>query len=156
MVIPPYAVHTDQEIKGFFGPFRFLSNFYPCQNGVFFEGLWFPTSEQAYQASKIESQFRSNFVNISAGQSKHKWKEYPLIYTEEEWNAIKADVMSNIVFDKFFRNGDLRKQLLDTHGKYLEETNNWGDNFFGTIAYFGGKNHLGRILMKVRDFWRVV
>ena len=61
--------------------------------------------------------------------------------------------MSSIVFEKFYRNKELRKKLLETGDRYLEETNWWGDDFWGGCNG-EGRNELGKILMKVRDFWK--
>ena len=61
--------------------------------------------------------------------------------------------MSSIVFEKFYRNKELRKKLLETGDRYLEETNWWGDDFWG-VCNGEGRNELGKILMKVRDFWK--
>ncbi len=62
--------------------------------------------------------------------------------------------MSSIVFDKFCRSFYLRNRLLETGDKYLEETNHWSDSYWGVDIKKGGKNNLGKILMKVRDFWK--
>jgi predicted NAD-dependent protein-ADP-ribosyltransferase YbiA (DUF1768 family) len=45
------AVHDDKNVKGFFGNFRFLSNFHVC--AIEYEGLIYPSTENAYQASKV-------------------------------------------------------------------------------------------------------
>ena len=44
----------------------------------------------------------------------------------------------------------LREKLLATGDAYLEEGNNWGDTIWGTVNG-RGQNHLGRLLMEVRD-----
>lgn len=61
--------------------------------------------------------------------------------------------MSVILFDKFYRNPNLRQQLIKTDNKFLEETNHWGDQFWGVDIKKGGQNNLGKILMKIREFW---
>ena len=46
---------------------------------------------------------------------------------------------------------DLKQQLLATGELVLEEGNIWGDTFWGVDAQTReGRNHLGRILMRVR------
>jgi predicted NAD-dependent protein-ADP-ribosyltransferase YbiA (DUF1768 family) len=44
----------------------------------------------------------------------------------------------------------LRSKLLATDDAYLEETNGWFDRFWG-VCLGTGHNHLGKILMKVRQ-----
>ena len=66
--------------------------------------------------------------------------------------------MKGIVFDKFYRTYNIRNLLLETKDKYLEETNHWHDNFYGTCickkCNNQGQNNLGKILMKIREFWK--
>jgi hypothetical protein len=50
--IPYYAIHKDGMIAGFFGAFRFLSNFYPLENGVCLDEVYYSSVEHAYQAAK--------------------------------------------------------------------------------------------------------
>jgi len=148
-----YTVHDDQNIKGFFGDYRWLSNFHKCR--VFFEGWLYPSAENAYQSSKVDVDYRPIFCKIEPNESKKEWKKHPRIDdSKEEWDERKYDVMSVIVFDKFYRNKDLRKKLLDTGSKYLEETNHWKDQFWGVDINLGGTNHLGKILMKIRTYWK--
>jgi ribA/ribD-fused uncharacterized protein len=148
-----YAVHDEKNIKGFFGDYRWLSNFHPCT--IHFERLVYPSSENAYQAAKLEQGHRAVLAECTPAQSKKEWKKHPLLdNSPEEWNARKYDVMAVILFDKFYRDKGLRQKLLDTGDKYLEETNHWKDQDWGVDVKLGGKNMLGKILMKIRDFWR--
>lgn len=62
---------------------------------------------------------------------------------------MKLDVMEACVRDKFTRNADLRRRLLETGDAELVEGNTWGDRFWG-VCDGEGENHLGRVLIKVR------
>ena len=57
--------------------------------------------------------------------------------------------MHTIVLSKFFKNVDLRYMLIGTGNMYIEETNNWGDTYWG-VCNGVGKNVLGKLLMRVR------
>ena len=48
---------------------------------------------------------------------------------------------------------DLAQKLIATGNAYLEEGNQWGDKFWGTVNGTG-ENMLGKILMKERDILR--
>ena len=61
----------------------------------------------------------------------------------------KRLTLINAVTAKFTQNSELAKKLLETDNKYLEETNNWGDRFWGVVDGIG-KNMLGHVLMEVR------
>jgi ribA/ribD-fused uncharacterized protein len=135
-------------IKGFDGENRFLSNFI---GSVHFEGSWYPSAESAYQAAKVvDPRERKPFQSMSAGSAK---KHGSKIEIRKDWDKVKIEVMSAIVFDKFYLNKDLRKKLIDTGDKYIEETNSWGDTFWG-VCDGKGENNLGKILMKIREFWK--
>jgi ribA/ribD-fused uncharacterized protein len=151
------AIHDETSVKGFFGDdYRFLSNFY--DSPVYYDGLLYRSSECAYQAAKLLPHYRPSLQSVSSSVSKRMWKSFgeDSLYDNcaEEWDERKYDVMSVIVFDKFYRNKILRKKLLDTGCKYLEETNWWNDQVYGVDIKNGGKNWLGTILMKTREYWK--
>lgn len=144
-----YAVHNEREIKGFFGDYRFLSNFCVCD--VEFEGQLYRSSEAAFQAAKtLDWHQRKAFETMTPGQAKKAGRKLML---RNDWESRKVEIMTIIVVDKFYRNLDLRKRLVDTDPAYLEETNHWNDRFWGVDYIEGGENHLGKILEKVRNLW---
>ena len=147
------VVHDDKNIKGFFGDYRFLSNFEEAN--IWYEGIMYKNSENAYQAQKIAPYRRGEFSLMSPKVSKFAWKKYPKAdISDEHWNARKYDVMLAVNFDKYYRNIELRKKLLDTNDKYIEETNWWKDTFWGVDYKTGqGENNLGKILMKIRNMF---
>lgn len=150
ITVPHYAIHKDGEIRGFFGPFRFLSNFYILSNGVGFEELCYPSVEHAYQAAKWPRHQRSQFLDVTAAQAKRLGKEAPALNVKK-WNKNKAELMRCLVYQKFDQNVPLRKLLVDMDGYVLDERNSWGDVYWGTNIQGEGENVLGKILMGVRD-----
>jgi ribA/ribD-fused uncharacterized protein len=150
VTVPYYTIHKDGLISGFFGDYRFLSNFYPLENGVFLSELCFPSVENAYQAAKWPERERTRFINISAGESKKLGKQAPN-FNGAKWNKKKYDIMAELVRQKFANNNILKKKLLLTDGFILEEMNSWGDMFWGVNINRFGENNLGKILMNIRD-----
>lgn len=158
------AVHDDNKVKGFFGPYLWLSNFHLCE--VQYEGLLYPSSEHAYMAAKsTDSNIRRKFIinppiegydgltllhgkTLSPSDAR---KLGQTIKLRDNWEEIKYDTMLEVVFNKFLRNKDIRQKLIETGDKYLEETCYWKDTYWGVDYKLGGKNNLGRILMKVRE-----
>jgi len=138
------SIHNDKEIKGFFCEYRWLSNFWPCQ--IQYDGDIYPSTEHAYQAAKLPKDKRSPFFNCTAAESKALGKKCALPHG---WNDVKESIMSLILFNKFNNNEDLKKKLLATGDKYLEETNWWGDCEWG-VCKGVGKNKLGKMLMGIR------
>ncbi len=150
------AVHDENNVKGFFGDFRWCSNFHMCD--VYFEGNLYPSSEHAYMASKLENPVdRKPFIKIPDSGNKH-WglscsdarKLGQTVELRPDWDTVKYDYMLRIVFEKFAANPDLKELLLATGNKYLEETNSWRDSYWGVDYQFGGSNNLGKILTKIR------
>lgn len=150
VTVPYYAIHKDGLISGFFGPYRFLSNFYPLENGVFLSELCFPSVEHAYQAAKWPEHEYHRFINVTAGESKKLGKQAPN-FNGAKWNKKKYDIMAELVRQKFANNRILKQKLLLTDGFILEEMNNWGDMFWGVNINRFGENKLGKILMNIRD-----
>ena len=83
------------------------------------------------------------------------WKEPEtgrLVPLRPDWEAVKVGIMEEIVRAKFIQHPELAARLLATGDKVLVEGNHWGDTFWGVDTRTGqGHNHLGRILMKVRE-----
>lgn len=157
--IPEYAIHTDKRICGFFGTFRWLSNFFPCK--VHFEGLDYPCLENAYQAAKWpatgrhlwegnKTASREVFTMVSAAEAKKMGRKAPGLNVKE-WDEKKYNIMALLVLQKFLMNQTLKEMLLATDDAYLEETNHWSDRYWGVDEDGVGENNLGRILMGVRE-----
>ena len=58
--------------------------------------------------------------------------------------------MRDVLWAKFSQNADLAARLVATDHRYLEETNWWGDTYWGFFQG-AGQNVLGRLLMETRD-----
>jgi ribA/ribD-fused uncharacterized protein len=136
-------------IKEFQGNNRFLSNFYPAP--VKYEGKIYPTSEHAYQAAKcLLPKDKDRIAKaFSAGEAKRLGKFVSRI---PDWDAKKLSIMKDIVTCKFRQNPLLARTLLATGDTILEEGNRWRDTYWGIDIHTGeGENHLGKILMQVRE-----
>jgi hypothetical protein len=135
----------ENSIKGFQEEYRWLSNFWPC--AIVYEGLGYPSSEAAYQAAKLENpEHRVRFTTMTPSQAKRAGKT---VKYRPDWDDVRLQVMYDICSYKFRNNPELRQNLLDTDEKYIEETNDWGDRYWG-VCRGSGQNHLGKILMRIR------
>ena len=132
-------------IMGFKSRYRFLSNFYPVD--IEYEGILYPSVEHAYQAAKTTDINEKLIISklSTALEAKHHGYKTQL---KENWDDIKIDIMFELLKLKF-QNDELKMQLIQTKDKYIEETNTWGDKFWGVCGTIG-HNHLGQLLMKVR------
>lgn len=136
-----------KEIKGFHGEYRWLSNFWPAE--VVLVNDSFPTAEHAYQASKcyLPGDYLLILMAKTPGEAKKLGRKVKI---RDDWESIKLQIMESVVRYKFTKNKDLGKKLVETGDAYIEETNNWGDCYYG-VCNGKGENHLGKILMKVRS-----
>lgn len=136
------------KIDHFRGEYAFLSNFWEAP--VLYQDLIYGSNEAAFQAQKCRTQYEKYaFTEMRPARAK---KEGRMVDLRSDWEAVKVTVMEEIVRAKFTQNEDLKWRLLATGDACLEEGNTWHDTFWGVDARTGeGLNHLGRILMKVRD-----
>lgn len=154
-------------IVQFRGPYRFLSNFHECE--IDHLGWVFSSTEAAYQASKREDdpEFIAKLVGMRPKDAMHYGRSLPI--TTPNWHeSVKFDVMKSLCLQKFTRHEKLKKCLLVTGDANLEEGNTWGDKLWGTDlndklhplvtevvgTIYNGDNHLGKILMEVRQIVR--
>jgi ribA/ribD-fused uncharacterized protein len=145
-VLFPGAVHDDHTIGGFVAEYRWLSNFWPTK--LEYDGITYYSSEAAYQAAKFTRVDRYRFACCSAGSAKRLAHE--LGWDPIEWNERKVQVMTDVLYAKFTQNLELKDKLVLTGKKYLEETNYWGDTFWG-VCKDEGTNQLGILLMELRE-----
>ena len=137
----------------------FLSNFYRCS--FHFKGQSYTCSEQAYQGVKAKI-YRDEqaFTEIKNTDSPALMKRIGgQVQTCEHWERVKLQVMEDILTAKFSQIKELYYSLLNTRPLELIEATL--DNFWGAGAILGsialeegcwvGQNHLGKILMKVRN-----
>lgn len=134
-------------IDSFTGDHRFLSNFYPCS--IKFDGNWYESVEHSYQAAKtLDKSDRAKFrKGIKAFEAKRLGKKVKL---RSDWEKVKFKIMEELIQFKFSTDNDLKKRLLETGQEELIEGNDWGDTIWGKCNG-KGQNHLGKILMKVRN-----
>ena len=144
-------------INSFKGKYFFLSNYYPSPVSEKFKDgtiITYPTVEHAFQATKTKDiSLRKQIANCATPKdAKHMGRHISL---RKDWNDIKIQVMITYLRIKF-SNPELKQKLINTGNDYLEEGNNWHDNLYGNCYCekckdINGQNHLGRMLMQVRE-----
>lgn len=133
-------------IDSFDGEYFFLSNFSPIL--VVFDGRVCRTSESAFQMMKtLDPKLRDKIANANPSEAKRLGRRVKL---REDWEEVKDKIMYEIVLSKFSNYESLKKQLLDTGDAILIEGNTWNDTYWG-VCNGVGENHLGQILMRVRE-----
>ena len=155
------TVAINDGITAFSGAASPLSNFHPATFQV--DGNFFSTSEQYFQYHKAKlnndmESARKILSESSPAKCKQTGDKVKIINTElwDERDSLK--VMYDGCIAKFTQNKNLRSFLLSTKSAQLVEGRN--DKFWGagkwidelqTNVTWEGSNHLGKILMRVRD-----
>lgn len=133
-----------QKILGFNGEYRWLSNFYPVK--ISYEGDLYPSVEHAYVAAKTTNPNQRRLIpNMTAGYAKKYGRQ---IQIRDDWDVVKSDIMFGLLAEKFSQKKFI-ELLLSTNNMYLEETNTWGDTYWG-VCNGVGENRLGKMLMEIR------
>lgn len=132
-------------IDSFSGRYRFLSNFYIEPDGTFVEF--------EYQRAKCDNPETREWFDIPmrCGQmTPAKAKALgQRILIRPDWEAVKVDIMYELVQEKFSDHPSLARLLKATGNAQLIEGNTWGDRVWG-VCNGRGMNLLGAILMDVR------
>lgn len=143
----------DKPITNFRNEYRFLSNFYRSWFTTP-KGVQCPTVEHAFQACKTDDPAeRLNILRADTPlQARHIGRHVNL---RSNWNAVRVSYMRQLVYMKFKQSKEMTFDLLATGDAHIAEGNHWGDKFWGVDSKTGeGQNHLGKILMEVRDVLR--
>jgi ribA/ribD-fused uncharacterized protein len=139
---------NQNSITAFSGDNKFLSNFYSVE--VELDGVIYMSVEHAYQAAKtLDTEERKPFHKHplpTAGESKKLGRKLTI---RPDWESVKLQVMKDLLVQKFAI-PELKEMLAETKGKTLVEGNYWNDFYWG-VCKGKGENHLGKLLMEIRD-----
>lgn len=140
-----------ESITTFQKDYRFLSNFWPCC--IVWEGLVYPSLEHAYAASKTDDPAEKEMIRScpTPGEAKEYLTDHHLKPASSWTIPKKIFVMEALLFQKFGgKDPFLTRALMATGDAELIEGNTWDDHFWG-VCDSVGENHLGKLLMKVRE-----
>lgn len=149
-------------ITKFEGRWNFLSNFYKCD--IEHQGIKYTSVEAFYVAMKVNDQQLINGVYYTPGDFREMISKISIpgvvkkigqkVKLRSDWREKKLEYMNWAIREKF-KNENLADLLKSTTDLELVEQNSWHDNFWGKCVCNrckgNGKNHLGKILMEVRD-----
>lgn len=139
-------------VYGFFGPFRFLSNFHVVQ--IPYNGLVYPSTEAAYMSGKTHNLLTKKALANTKTTPSEARKIGRMLELREDWDDIRLQVMEEVNTIKYTQDTPesklLREMLLVTKPFVLVEANWWNDTFWGECKGVG-ENNLGKILMKIRE-----
>ena len=145
--------------KGVYYPFT--NTYYVAVN---IDGTDWTSTEHYFQAgkfgNKLTDQIRKDLAKEGAGslQKKAENGDAPFDQIDKDWfkkewqgGGKNKERMLNVLWAKFTQHDDLKKLLLSTKGKILVEDAGEKDKMWGNGANGTGCNHLGQMLMHLRD-----
>ena len=144
-------------INDFRGDYAFLSNFFPAP--VKWNDVLYPTVEHAYQAAKTTNEEDREWIRsaptpaIAKKRGSLRGVDGRKIELRASWDAGGKVFVMTCLLSRKFEEEPLRSMLLATGDAELIEDNWWGDRFWG-VCNGEGENHLGKILMRLRDEFR--
>lgn len=140
-------------------------NFTRCE--INYDGNMFSSSEQMFMWFKADYfkdyETAEKILKTNDPETARKLGRMVKNYNDAEWNKARVWYMHLVVLQKFMQNEDLRKKLCDPKydGKQFVEAayydRIWGIGYnendaLITPEYKWGRNELGKVLNKVRDF----
>lgn len=133
-------------------PYGCFSNFSP--HGIHLQGMHWPTVEHYYQAQKFVGTADAALIPvIHAAQTPADAAALGRDRTRPvrpDWEQVKTQVMREAVLKKFLTHTDIRAILISTGDQLIVE-NSQTDYYWGCGGDKTGDNHLGKILMSVRQ-----
>ena len=134
----------------FRGPYRFLANDSWCK--VIFDGVEYPSVTHAFQSAQTLDKNKREEIRKTL-RFKNVRRIGAVAPTRFDWSKIQLAVLEDLLRQKFAQ-PKFRKVLLDTKDYKLINGDHRGETFYGMI-YTGnkwlGENHLGKLLMKIRE-----
>ena len=132
-------------------PYYEFTNFYAAD--IHLDDKIWPTTEHYFQAQKFvgtpfaemirRCAFPREAFDLSRNPTVSRWRR-------SDWDEVKIDVMRKALLAKFTQHERLLKILLSTKNRQLIEHTS-RDSFWGNGGDDTGQNHLGRLLMEIRD-----
>lgn len=136
--------------------FKF-SNFQPFN--ITYQDVVYRSVEHLYQAMKFRDEdYRQMIADCPTAAKAKKTARILADSIRPDWDQLKLGVMRVGLSHKFAPGTTYHDQLMATEGEIVED-NWWHDNFFGNCfcedcLRSEGLNHLGRMLMEIRENYR--
>jgi len=144
---------TREVIDRFSGEYECFSNFFVEKDGK--------TVEHRFQSKKPTDPAIAAKIMAAptARKARDMGRSRTLFKIRPDWEQVKDSIMEGLVREKFLNDRVILAELLSTGDAELIEGNWWHDQYWGMVrgtdGKWKGKNQLGKILMKLREQFRV-
>lgn len=132
---------------------NWFSNMLPLDTTFEYEGISYKTTENFYQAMKLEKNLRPQIAAMNPYVAKRSIRNIDKFPLRKDWDKEESLRIMEIGLREKFKQGTSWRTCLDmTEDWEIVEWNNWNDTFWGKNIYKDeGENNLGKILMKIRN-----
>lgn len=140
---------TEKQIFFYEHEFYVFSNFSSFK--LEWKGYDWMTSEHAYHSEKFSDV--EIIEKLKNARSAHEAMEVAYANKDKyrkDWGDVKLGIMKDILRAKVAQHPYVKKKLLQSGDKELVE-DSWRDDFWGWGPNKGGKNHLGKLWMEIRN-----
>lgn len=128
---------------------------------IYLDGHTWKSAEHYFQAGKFNDPWlaynqginsQQALKNIGFGQLQKEMRNYKNKISDEAWRKISFSRMLKALWAKFTQDTYLQEKLLETKNKIIVEDAGSIDPFYGAGGNYAGENHLGQMLMHIRDW----
>ena len=131
---------------------NWFSNFLPNDKPFIYQGMTFYTVENFFQAMKtLDIEERKLIAAATPSKAKRLGRKVKL---REDWETIKLQVMEHALRIKFAPGTSWYTKLMAIGNEEIVELNNWNDVYWGRTLDGRGENHLGNLLIKLREEYK--
>ena len=132
-----------------FGDLGYLANY--SNHGFYKDGVYYKTVEHYYQSKKFnDKELVKKIIECDTPKEASNIGRDRENIRIDNFKDKKLDVMYEGVLEKFRQNSDIRAKLIETRNQEIREMTT-KENYWGIGPNLDGENHIGKILMKVRD-----
>lgn len=126
-----------------------FSNF--SAHKIIYRDVEYPTAEHAFHAQKFSDQDLCDRILLCTSPLE-AWELARTLkqYRRADWDAVKVDILTDIVRAKVSQHLEVKRALLATGDQEIIERNP-EDDFWGDGAKGKGQNQTGKLLMRIRD-----
>lgn len=131
------------------GELGYLANYSP--HGFSIDHVFYKTAEHFYQASKFDDPvLREKIISCETPREAACIGRDRMNPRIPNFKEKKLDVMYQGVLEKFRQNPAICDKLLKTGNEEIREMTDQ-ESYWGMGPHMDGENHMGQILMKVRE-----
>lgn len=132
-----------------FGDLGYLANY--SDHGFTVDGVHYKTVEHFYQASKFDDpKIRERILECETPKEASVIGRDRSLPRIPNFREIKNQKMEEGIYHKFSQNKDIRSKLIETRNQEIREMSE-KESYWGVGPNLDGENHVGQILMKVRE-----